>query len=98
VNKCTSAASKKRGDEAMKKLGLAVLALLPLAAGCYAETYPEAVYVRPSTVSVYASTPSVYVAPRPVYVAPPAPRVYVAPPAARVYVAPPAARVHLHWR
>jgi hypothetical protein len=95
VNKCNGAASKKRGDEAMKKLGLAVLALLPFAAGCYAETYADgAVYARPSTVRVYASTPSVYVAPRPVYIAPRP--VYVAP--RPVYVAPPAPRVHVHWR
>jgi len=68
----------------MKKLGLAALAALPLAAGCYAEAYPSGYYAR-STVGVYGPSAGVYVSPAPVYVAPPRP-VYVSPP--RVYVAP----------
>lgn len=61
----------------MKKLALAALALLPLAAGCYAEAYPPVVYTRPARVRVYVPhPPRVYVAPPRVYVAPP-PRVHV---------------------
>lgn len=56
----------------MKKLGLAALALLPLAGGCYAEAYPPAYYPR-SYVRVYGP-PRVYV--RPAYVPPPHVRVY----------------------
>ena len=58
----------------MKKLGLALVALMPFVAGCYA-AYPPAYYARPSYVRVYGPRP-VYVAPRPVYVAPPRVRVY----------------------
>ncbi len=62
----------------MKKLGLAAIAALPLAAGCYAETVPCAYYPPRSYVRVYAPRPPrVYVAPSAVYVAPPPPvRVY----------------------
>jgi hypothetical protein len=53
----------------MKKLLLAALALLPLAAGCYVAPYPRAYYPRRGYVRVYGPPP-------PVVVAPPPPRVY----------------------
>jgi hypothetical protein len=59
----------------MKKLGLAALFLLPLAAGCYAETYPAG-YYGPRHGYYHHGR---YGRERAVYVAP-APRVYVAPP------------------
>ena len=87
----------------MKKLGLAVLTVLPLAAGCYAEAYPAGYYARPSSVAVYGPRADVYVSPpAPVYVAPPRPvyvsprPVYVSPP--RVYVAPRPYHVRAYWR
>jgi hypothetical protein len=44
----------------MKKLMLAALALLPLAAGCYVQPYPRAhYYARPGYVRVYGPRPVV---------------------------------------
>jgi hypothetical protein len=49
----------------MKKLLLALAAALPLAGGCYAETYPPAYYYPRPVVRAYVAPPPVVVgAPR----------------------------------